>query len=218
MANAVTGQDLIESLKWRYAVKKFDPTKKIPANEWQTLLHALRLSPSSYGLQPWKFISVEDKALREKLKPHAYNQHQITDASHLIVFAHRTDVTEADVDGFIADVRAKRPHMPAESLQTYRGHMVGDLVQGPRHEGIQTWTSRQLYISLGVLLTSAALLRIDACPMEGFVPAEFDEILGLKQKGYASAALCTLGYRAADDRYAQMPKVRFDADRVIEVK
>jgi nitroreductase len=217
MAN-VTGESVLEALNWRYAVKKFDATKKIPDKDWQTLLHALRLSPSSYGLQPWKFISVEDKALREKLKPHAYGQSQITDASHLIVFAYRTDVTEADVDRFIADVKAKRPQMPDAAIKGYRESMVGDLVKGPRHGMIATWTSRQLYISLGVLLTSAALLRVDACPMEGFVPKEFDEILGLDKLGYASAAMCTLGYRAADDKYAHLPKVRYDAAQVIETR
>jgi nitroreductase len=217
LANPVSNSELIEALQWRYATKTFDPSKKIPEKDWQTLLHALRLSPSSYGVQPWKFLSIEDKALRERLKPHAWGQSQITDASHLIVFAYRTDITEADIDAFVNDMREKRPQMSEDSIKRYRDRIVGDLVKGLRHGIIQTWTSRQLYISLGVLLTSAALLRIDACPMEGFVPKEFDEILGLEKEGYSAAALCTLGYRSADDHYAKMPKVRYEADRVIEV-
>jgi nitroreductase len=215
MPGIVNGTDLLDALNWRYAVKKFDPTKKIAPADWTTLEEAVRLSASSYGLQPWKFIVVTDPAVREKLKPAAWNQSQITDASHLVVFTYKTDITEADVDHFVQVTAAERG-MPAEKLAGYRDMMVGDLVKGPRHGTIATWASRQVYIALGTLLTSAAALGIDACPMEGFVPDQFDEILGLKSRGLASVVLTTLGYRAGDDHYAALKKVRFPASEVIE--
>ena len=215
MASTLSGSGLLERLNWRYATKKFDATRKISSADWNTLEQAVRLSPSSYGLQPWKFIVVDDPAVRAKLGPHAHNQPQITDASHLVVFTFKTTITEADVDNYIADVSKVRG-MPKDALAGYRKIMVGDLVKGPRSQMISTWSSRQLYLALGTLLISAATMGIDACPMEGFIPAEFDEILNLKSRGLASAALCTLGYRAADDGYAKLAKVRFPIEEVIE--
>jgi nitroreductase len=210
-----TPTSLLDALKWRYATKKFDPAKKIPATVWSALEQALVLTPSSYGLQPWKFLVVTDPALKAKLRSASWNQSQIEDCSHLVVFSAKEDITEADVDRFIARIAEVRGVTP-ESLAGYKGFMMGDLVNGPRHAVIGEWAARQAYIAFGNFMTAAALLGIDTCPIEGLEPAKYDEILGLKGSGYRTLAVCPAGYRAGDDRYATTPKVRFDAMDVIE--
>jgi len=213
--STITGESLLKQLTWRYATKKFDATRKISAADWAVLEEALVLTASSYGLQPWKFIVVTDPALKAKLRPASWNQAQVEDCSHLVVFAAQQDVTEADVDRFIARTAEVRG-VTAESLAGYKGFMMGDLVTGPRHAIIPEWAARQSYIAMGNLLTSAALLGIDACPFEGIEPAKYDDILGLKGTGFATVAACPLGFRAEDDKYASAPKVRFAAKDVIE--
>jgi len=211
----IPGESLLKQLNWRYATKKFDPARKIASEEWAVLEQALILTPSSYGLQPWKFIVVTDQALKAKLRPASWNQAQVEDCSHLVVFTAKQDISEADVDRFVARIAEVRG-VGLESLAGYRGFMVGDLVNGARHAVIQEWAARQTYIAMGNLLTSAAMLGIDACPFEGLEPAKYDAILGLKDSGYATVAACPLGYRAADDKYASAPKVRFEARDVID--
>jgi nitroreductase len=213
--STITGEGLLQQLNWRYATKKFDPTKKVPAADWAVLEQALVLTASSYGLQPWKFIVVTDPALKAKLRPASWNQAQVEDCSHHVVFTVKEDISEVDVDRFIARIAEVRGVTP-ESLAAYKGYMVGDLVNGPRHAIIKEWAARQAYIAMGNLLTSAAILGIDACPFEGIEPAKYDEILGLKGTGYATVAACPVGYRSADDKYASAPKVRFDAKDVVE--
>ena len=213
--STISGDALLQQLNWRYATKKFDPAKKIAPADWAVLEQALLLTASSYGLQPWKFIIVTDSALKAKLRPASWNQAQVEDCSHLVVFAAQQDVTEADVDKFVARVAEVRG-VGIDSLAGYRSYMVGDLVNGPRHAIIKEWAARQTYIAMGNLLTSAAVLGIDACPFEGLEPAKYDEILGLKESGYATVAACPLGYRAADDKYATAPKVRFAVADVID--
>ena len=215
--STITGESLLQQLTWRYATKKFDPAKKITAADWAVLQQALVLSASSYGLQPWKFIVVTDPALKAKLRPASWNQAQVEECSHHVVFTARQDITEAYVDQFIARISEVRG-VTKESLAAYRSYMVGDLVQGPRHAIIKEWAARQTYIAMGTLLTSAALLGIDACPFEGIEPAKYDEILGLQGSGYATVAACPLGYRAADDKYASTPKVRFEPEEVVELR
>jgi nitroreductase len=213
--STITGESLLRQLNWRYATKKFDPTKKISATDWALLEEALILTASSYGLQPWKFVVVTDPALKTKLRPASWNQSQVEDCSHLVVFTAKQDITEADLDRFIARTAEVRG-TSVESLAGYKGYMLGDLVNGARHAIIGEWAARQTYIAMGNLLTSAALLGIDACPFEGIEPAKYDDILGLKGSGFATVAACPLGYRAADDKYASAPKVRFAAKDVID--
>lgn len=213
--STIPGESLLQQLNWRYATKKFDTSKKIPAADWAVLEEALVLTASSYGLQPWKFIVVTDPALKAKLRPASWNQSQVEDCSHLVVFTAKQDVTEADLDRFIARTAEVRG-TTVESLAGYKGFMLGDLVNGARHAVIHEWAARQTYIAMGNLLTSAALLGIDACPFEGIEPAKYDEILGLKGTGYATISACPLGYRAEDDKYASAPKVRFAAKDVID--
>lgn len=211
----ISGDSLLEQLTWRYATKKFDPAKKISDSDWAVIEKALVLTPSSYGLQPWKFIVVTDPALKAKLRPASWNQSQVEDCSHLVVLTAKVDITEADVDRFVARM-AEVQGVSVESLAGYKGFMMGDLVKGPRHAIIQDWAARQTYIALGNLMTSAALLGVDACPFEGIEPAKYDDILGLKGTGYTTISACPLGYRAAGDKYAAVPKVRFETKDVVE--
>ncbi|MGD0538008.1 MAG: NAD(P)H-dependent oxidoreductase [Verrucomicrobiota bacterium] len=208
-------RELLDALEWRYATKIFDPARTLPEAVWQSLQTALVLSPSSYGLQPYRFLVVADPARRAELLPHSWGQKQVVDASHFVVFTARTVIAVADVDRLIARTIEIRG-LPAAALAAYRQMMIGDLVQGPRSSLALHWAARQAYIALGNLLTSAALLGVDACPMEGFVPAEYDRILGLAGTGYAAVVACALGYRAATDKYATLPKVRFDASELVK--
>jgi nitroreductase len=207
--NTISNQQLLEALNWRYAVKAFDPNRKLSAETWAALEKALVLSPSSFGLQPYRFILVENRATREQLMPHAWGQRQVVDASHFVVFAARTSVTEGEIDGFIKRIASARGVTP-ESLAGYRGMMTGMLLSEGFKPMVPHWTARQAYVALGNLMTAAALLGVDACPMEGFVPAEFDRILGLPAQGLAAVVACALGYRSPSDQYATAPKVRLD--------
>jgi nitroreductase len=211
--NLISREQLLDRLNWRYATKQFDPERKISARDWATLEEALRLSPSSGGLQPWKFVVITDPAMRAKLLPVSYGQPQITNASHLVVFAAKKNFGEADVDAFINHAAATRG-VPVESLTPYRDILVGGIVRANDEPARDAWARNQTYIALGTLLTSAALLGIDACPMEGFDRAQYDEILGLKDEGYGSAAIATLGYRASTDKYAEATKVRFPKEQI----
>jgi nitroreductase len=210
-----TPAQLLEALNWRYATKVFDPARKIPAATWQSLERALVLSPSSYGLQPYRVIEVEDAAKRSALVPHSWGQRQVVDASHYLVFTAKTTITARDIDQFITLVATKRGLQPS-ALEAYKGMMLGDLVNGPRQAIVAEWAARQAYIALGNLLTSSALLGVDTCPMEGFVPAEYDRILGLAGSGYGAVVACALGYRSAQDKYATLAKVRFEAAELVK--
>ncbi len=203
-----------KALDWRYAVKSFDSTKKIPAEKWDILEDSLVLSPSSYGLQPWQFLIVENKELREKLKPFSWNQTQITDASHLVVFTTLKEINSQYIKEFIQrnmDVR----NVPHEALAGYEGMMLKNIVEGMDKEYVRTWNQRQSYIAMGFLLETAALLEIDSVPMEGIDPKAYDEILGLNQSAYATVSAVALGYRSSSDQYQFAKKVRFEKEKVI---
>ncbi len=210
----ISTEDLLHRLQWRYAVKSFDPAKKIPAPAWDTLETALQLTPSSYGLQPWKFIVVESPAIREQLRAASWNQKQITDSSHLVVLTHHPEVREADVDRFL-DTMAEARKISRESLHGYRNVILGD-VMGHRKPMISEWTARQCYIALGNFMTAAALLGIDTCPMEGLDPKKYDEILGLNETRFRTVVACAAGYRAPGDKYAGEAKIRFPKNEILE--
>jgi nitroreductase len=212
--DTLSSRQLLESLRWRYATKSFDPARKIPADLWAVLEEALVLAPSSFGLQPYRFLVVKDSGVRERLLPHAWGQRQVVEASHFVVFAARTEITEAEIDAFLSHAASVRG-IPVESLAGYRGMMTGTLLSEGFKALAPHWATRQAYIALGSLLTCAALLGVDACPMEGFVPAEFDKVLGLTGQGIASAAACALGYRSSADKAASAPKVRFPTSQLV---
>lgn len=197
---------LIEKLNWRYATKKFDHTKKLSTEQLNDLLSAVRLAPASAGLQSYKVIVVEDPAIREQLRAAAHGQAQITDASQLIILASETNLDETYVKNFIDFVAEKR-QIARENLAGYEQMLVGNVTRLDEDQRL-IWSNKQAYIALGVLLTAAAEMGIDACPMEGFNAAQFDEILGLKEKGLTTAVIAAIGFRAEDDNYSKLVKVR----------
>jgi nitroreductase len=209
-------KQLIDALQWRYATKVFDPAKKIPADVWSALEQTLVLTPSSYGLQPYQFLIVQNPAKRAELLPQSWRQKQVVDCSHFVVFAARTDMKEADINKLISRISTVRG-VPVESLNSYRKMLVGDFVDGARGKIAHEWATRQCYIALGNLMTAAAVLAVDACPMEGIVPAEYDTILNLGGSGYATVVACALGYRAVSDKYAALPKVRYVTEDLVRV-
>jgi nitroreductase len=207
--------NIIEKLEWRYAVKKFDPTRKLTAEQLNKLLAATRLSASSYGLQPYKILVIEDPEVREKLKAASNNQSQITDASQLIVFARHAELGEKHVDAYMQNIADTRD-ISLDSLAGFSGMMkqvVGQLGEA----GTAVWASKQAYLALGTLLTAAAVEGIDACPMEGFNAAQYDDILELKEKGLSAVVIAAIGFRASDDKMQHARKVRKSLDDLVEV-
>ena len=208
----VPKETVLAGLRRRYAVKKFDPARKIPAADWRALEEALVLAPSSFGLQPWAFFVVDDVALRRQLVAASWNQAQVVDASHLVVFAIRKGLAAADADRFIARTAAVRG-VPVATLEGYRKMIVGFL-ERPGFD-VDGWSAKQLYLALGQYMTAAAMLDIDTCPMEGIDPAAYDRILGLERRGFATVCACPAGYRSPDDKHAQAPKVRYPLEDVV---
>jgi len=210
----MTPDQLLTALRWRYATKKFDPSKKIPAGVWSALEEALVLTPSSFGLQPWKFFVVDNPALRARLVPVSWGQTQPVDASHFVVLARHRDLPESEIDRHVARLAAVNG-TPAQALEGLRGMMAGFRQKAQDEGWLNPWADRQIYIALGNFMTSAAALGIDTCPMEGLDPAQYDDILGLAGTRYATVVACAAGYRAADDDYAARPKVRYEKSDVI---
>ncbi|WP_438482417.1 NAD(P)H-dependent oxidoreductase [Oleiharenicola lentus] len=210
----ISGRQLLTQLRWRYATKQFDPTKKISSEDWLALEETLVLTPSSIGLQPWKFLVIDDPKVRAELLLASYGQPQVVDASHFVVLAAKTNYNETDVDAHVRHMAEMRG-VPIEALTGLRT-MATRTVQGMNDSERHAWAFNQTYIALGNLLTSAALLGIDAAPMEGFERARYDDILGLKKQGLASAVIVGLGYRDSQDKYATAPKVRFPRTRIVQ--
>jgi nitroreductase len=206
---------LLAALNWRYATKVFDPAKKISPENWKTLEESLVLTPSSFGLQPWKFLVIQNPELRAKLRPHANAQPQVTDASHFVVFAMRKNMNVAFIENYIRRIAEVR-HVSVESLEKYRDHMVHSMIYGHRSLTVNTWASNQTFIALGQFMLTASLLKIDTCPMEGFDKIAFDEILDIGKRGLSAVVCCPAGYRSQSDEYAHLAKVRFEAKDVIE--
>jgi nitroreductase len=213
--NHITTTDLLEHLNWRYATKQFDPGKTIAPEIWTALEDALVLTPSSYGLQPWKFLIITSLELKAQLQPFSWNQSQVTDCSHYVVFAIKKNLTAEDIDRFMsrtAEVRGDN----IDTLASYRQMMVSDLVDGARSFSINQWSTRQAYIALGNFMTSAALLGVDTCAMEGVEPLNYDRVLGLSVRGFTTVVACAAGYRSESDKYASLAKVRFPKSQVLE--
>jgi nitroreductase len=207
--------ELLAQLRWRYATKRFDATRTIPADTWSALEQALLLAPSSFGLQPWKFLVVATPALRQQLRAASWGQSQVTDASHYVVFTGLRTTTEADVDRFL-QCQSQVRGTPLDSMAGYRKVLVDFLAKGWASKDLAAWNARQGYIALGQFMTAAAMIGVDTCPMEGIDMAAYDRILGLDGSRYTTLCACAVGYRAADDKYATAPKVRFPLGEVIE--
>lgn len=214
MLTPASTETLVQQLQWRYATKAFDPTKKISDSDWAALEQALILTPTSYGFQPYRFVVVTDPATKEKLVPHSWNQKQPADASHFVIFAAKETVSEEDVDHYMARVAEVRG-VAVESLTGFKKALAGDILHGPRSKFQHEWATRQTYIALGNFMTSAALIGIDTCPMEGIDPVKFDEILNLPSTGYRTVVACAAGYRSASCKYSAVPKVRYPASELV---
>jgi nitroreductase len=210
----VSPTTLTEALHWRYATKKFDSAATIPAETWKALEESLVLAPSSYGLQPWRFIVVTDKATLERLSTASWGQKQPVQCSHYVVFAGRRGYGLKDLEHFM-DRTVEVRGVPRETLKGYTDIIAATLERTAKAGTLDGWMAKQSYIALGQFMTSAALLGIDTCPMEGIEAAKYDEILGLAALGYGTLCACAAGYRAADDKYAKVPKVRFKDSEVI---
>lgn len=207
---------LIETqLSWRYATKRFDPTRSISPENWSTLEESLRLAPSSFGLQPWKFVVVTDKKIREALQPHSWNQPQIVEASHLIVLSAQKSVGSSDVDAFINHISEVRG-VPTSALAEYSGMMKGFLDVLASNGTCESWATHQVYLALGMLLSSASILGIDSCPLEGIDVAKYNEILKLPEQGYSAKVACALGYRSSTDQASTFKKVRYSRAKVFQ--
>jgi nitroreductase len=198
--------DILSKLNIRYATKVFDPTKKVSEADMEKLLEAIRLSASSYGLQPYKVIVVEDPKIRADLRQVAWDQPQITDASALLVFAVQYETNAESIDEFV-DLISQTRNIPKDALSGYRDMMKGSL-QGMSQEQVETWVSKQAYIALGFGLVAAAVLGLDACPMEGFSATDFDKILDINKLRLKSKVIMAVGYRSAEDKYQHLAKVR----------
>lgn len=207
-------QNIISAFNWRYATKEYDTTKKLTDEQLETLIKSIELTPTSFGIQAFKAIVVTNPEIRAKLRAAAWNQTPITDASHLIVFAVPTNLSESNVDLFVQNI-AKTRNVPVESLAGYSDMMKGS-VNSRTPEQRTEWLSRQVYIALGFLLATAAEGQIDSTPMEGFDVKQFNEILGLNEQNLTAVVIAPVGFRSESDPYAKLLKVRFGRGELIE--
>ena len=205
---------IVDGLKWRYAVKKFDPTKKLTTEQINYVKEAISFIPSSYGLQPYKVLEITDPQIRAKLKEAAYGQTQLTDAAHVFVFASFTDYNPAKVEEFV-NLTAQINPMPKENSDGFKNYL-NSMIAGMSNEQLAIWTAKQVYIALGSMIAAASEIEIDSAAMEGFDKAKFDEILGLKEKGLASAVIGAIGYRSPEDQNQFLKKVRKPMDQLFE--
>jgi nitroreductase len=209
-------QKIEDAFNWRYACKKYDATKQISAADWQTLQDSLVKAPSSYGLQPWKVLVVENKDTREKLRKVSWDQAQVTDCSKFVVFITKDSLNEEYAQNYMQSIANTRG-VATESLDGYKGMIVSNVVKGMTDEQLLSWSKRQAYIGMGFLLETAALLNIDSTPMEGLDPAEYDKMLGLEGTGYKTVCAVALGYRHKEDGYQHAKKVRIPKEEFIKV-
>jgi len=204
---------VLDKLNWRYATKNFDSSKKVSKENLHTLLDAGRLTASSYGLQPYEIYVIEDTDVRAKLRKASYGQPQITDASYIIVLANKPTFDETMIDDYIANIMKIRG-VNKKDLDGFSETMKSTLLDLPDvYKG--AWTSNQAYIALGNLMTIAAEIEIDTCPMEGFDKVQYNEILGLTEKGLNAAVVLAIGYRSTEDATQHYPKVRYSKEQII---
>lgn len=206
--------EYIPQLEWRYATKQFDATKQVSSEQLHRILEAMRLAPSAYGIQPWKFYVVPRSDLRTTMLPLSYNQSQISDASHIIVVASKQDISQKDVEQYLESIKNVR-NVTDESLVGFRQILINTVEGEMTDEEKNAWTAKQSYIALGFGLFACALEQVDACPMEGFDDAAISDLLGITAEGYHAQAYLAVGFRKAEDPYASLQKVRFDSEHTI---
>lgn len=206
-------EQIVKALQWRYAVQSFDPSKRVSEGDLKTILESGRLAPSSFGLEPWQFIVVENAAVREKIQAVSYGQPKVTESSHLVIIARRTDSRENTVRERI-ERTAEIQGQDRESLAGFK-EMLDGVIAKRDDAALDVWNSRQVYIALGMMMETASLLGIDNAAMEGFDPKGVDEVLGLSGKNLTATVMLALGYRGTDVS-ADRPKVRRTFDEVVE--
>jgi len=202
--------NIIDSLKWRYATKKFDDTKYVPDEKLAIIKEAFSLTASSYGLQPVKMVVISDKELQKELVPHSYNQEQVAQASHVLVICIENTVDEAYIRAHFENEKNIRGTSDAV-LDSFRSYLI-DSFSSKKPLEIKEWATKQAYITLGNLLAVCALEEVDSCPMEGFLPEKYDELLNLKNKGLSSVLVLPIGQRSDDDMFSGFKKVRKPID------
>lgn len=207
--------NLIENLKWRYATKGYDTSKKVNESDLNLIKEAIQLTATSYGLQLLKVLDVRDKAIREKLKEASWGQSQITDSSHLLVFCNYADATDEHVDEYIK-LKAEAQEIDSSALHGY-GDFMKSSIKNFSIEHRQIWNSKQTYIALGNAMVACAELKIDSTPMEGFDGSAYNEILGLEDKGLQASVVLAVGYRSEDDTTQHAQKVRKSIDDLFEL-
>ena len=205
---------IIEALKNRYATKVFDTNKKVSDADLQTILESARLAPSSFGIEAWKFLVVNNPEIRAQLRAAGYDQPKFTDASHLIVLARRTD--SENISNELIERTAATQSKTVEDLAGLKQMVDGSIAFKTGTNTFDSWTAAQTYIALGIMVETAALMGIDSCPMEGFDAQKIDETLGLADKKLATVTILALGY-TGDDAYATLPKTRRNLEDVVEV-
>tara|TARA_R110002073_G_scaffold306012_4_gene475149 strand:+ start:10343 stop:10975 length:633 start_codon:yes stop_codon:yes gene_type:complete len=203
----------IKNLEWRYAVKKFDEHKSLTEEQINTLKEAFNLTATSYGLQPIKLVVLQNKSLQQQLVGHSWNQQQVAQASHVLVFCVDTKLSETDVEKYFFKVKEVR-NTPDEIINPFKEYLK-DLIASKQHEDLFTWAKNQAYLALGNLLTVCANEQIDSCPMEGFLPEKYDEILDLTSKNLSSVLVLPVGFRANDDFMKDQKKVRKNLSEII---
>jgi nitroreductase len=203
-------EEIIKSLNARYSTKLFDKTKKISKETWEVMEEALLLTPSSFGMEPWKFYVITNDEVKSKLRPFSWNQSQIEDCSHLVVFASRKQIDNTYINSVVERIAEVRG-VPLSSLEGYAKMMIESMAKNPNHLG---YSSNQTFIALGNILTVASLLKIDACPIGGFEPEKYDEILQIPAD-YTSVVVCPFGYKSSEDKYASLKKVRRRKEEMI---
>ncbi|MDX1601563.1 MAG: NAD(P)H-dependent oxidoreductase [Salinimicrobium sediminis] len=203
----------INALKWRYAAKKFDPEKILSSEKIEILKRAFNLTATSYGLQPLKLLVVRNKPLQQRLMAASYNQKQVGTASHVLVICIEKNVGKEFIENYFKTVRDTR-QTPDEVLHPFRESLIGDFEQKPVDE-VKVWATHQAYLVLGTLLTVCAVEEIDSCPMEGFNPEEYGKILDLGNHNLEAVLALPVGYRASDDFFAELKKVRRPLDETI---
>lgn len=210
----LTPSSLIERLAWRYAVKQFDSNRTIPGELWAAIEQSLILAPSSFGLQPWRFLVVTDPKIKTQLPPISWNQSQPRDCSHMVVLAARKSLDQEYVERFIESVAETR-NVSRDGLSGYRNVILKSVnqAQGQHLE----WNARQVYLALGQLMMAAAIVGVDSCPMEGIDFARYDHLFQLEGTPYTTVVACALGYRSESDKYATSPKVRFPKSEIIHL-
>jgi len=206
--------EFINNQNFRYATKIFDANKKVSTENLELIKQAIQLSVSSYGLQPYKVYIITEHNLREKLLPASRNQRQITEASHLFIFCNYTKIEPIEIDKFI-DYTVKTRQLQPNEMNGYSKFMKTKIAEKSTDEQFY-WTKHQTYIALANLLSVCAELKIDSCPMEGFEPKQYNEILGLTEKGLNASIIATIGYRAIEDDTQNLPKVRKSMDLLFE--